>query len=189
MSTTHPQSFLLKAFLEHKNTLAAFLAQKMLKPEDVDDILQETFSLALEQGKKQAIQSPKSYLFIIARNLMSKQLKAQALSMEREIEDVDLHKVPSEEASVEQQIDTKKLLEAFQANVKALPPQCRKVFLMRKLFGWPHKRIAAHFGISTSTVERHITIALSRLDKVRNNQFDQSEKAGSKITPIQQQTR
>jgi len=170
--------------LEHKSILAAYLAQKLLQPADVDDILQETFSLALEQGEKQDIHSPKSYLFIIARNLLSKQLKAQAQSIEREIEDLDLNDVPSEEISIERQIDDKRMIETFQANVRALPPQCRKVFLLRKLFGWSHKRIATHFGISTSTVERHITIALTRLDKVRAMYDDHAKDSESTVTPF-----
>lgn len=164
--------------------LTAYLAQKLLNPEDVDDILQETISLALERGEQTDIRSPKSYLFIIARNLLSKQLKAQARDMECEVEDLDLNQVPCKQASVERQIDSKKILEAFLANVRALPPQCRRVFLLRKLFGWSHKRIAAHFGISTSTVERHITIALTRLDNIRGSYIECSTDSKPAVTPF-----
>lgn len=41
--------------------------------------------------------------------------------------------------------------------VARLPPKCRRVYLMRKVHGMSHKEIAQHMGITTTTVERHIT--------------------------------
>lgn len=65
---------------------------------------------------------------------------------------------------LDQQLDAQTQLRTFEQSVSKLPRQCRKVFLLRKIYGWPHKKIARKLGISTSTVERHITIALTRLD-------------------------
>lgn len=161
--------------------MAAFLAKNLLSPEDVDDILQDVASAALERGESSDVLSPKSYLFIIARNLMSKHLKAQATSMAREIDGLDLAAVPSEGVSVEQQVESDIMFNAFLRSVQTLPRQCRRVFLLRKLYGWSHKKIATHLNISRSTVERHITNAITRLDSRRNSYFE------SPVEPIGKQ--
>jgi len=148
--------------------LTAFLADKALHPEDIEDILQEVASVALEQGSRRDISSPQAYLFIIARNLMYRYHKSHSKKVAREINDLDLHLIADEEPSIEQKIDGQAALVAFARHVGQLPPQCRKVFLLRKIKGWSHKKIASYLGISTSTVERHITNALTRLDALQN---------------------
>jgi len=158
---------LFDAYLDHRDALASYLAQRLIEPTDVDDILQDLVSIAIEGKERSDIKSPKSYLFIVARNLMTKHLKRQTLAIQREIDDLDLSNIPSNEAPVERQVESKAALEATLRHIQHLPRQCRKVFLLRKLLGWPHKKIASHLNISSSTVERHITNALTRLDKQR----------------------
>ena len=161
---TRSTNALIVAFLEHRKVLAAYLSQRLLRVEDVEDILQETIANALQVEDPSLIRAPKSYFFIVARNLVSRQLQANAKEMLHEIEDMDLNAIPGDYISLEQQIDGQLQFRAFVKAVSQLPAQCRKVFLLRKIYGWPHKKIASRLGISISTVERHITIALSRLD-------------------------
>jgi len=161
-------SGLISVFLKQKHALTAFLADKALHPEDIEDILQEVASVALEQDSRKDISSPQAYLFIIARNLMYRYHKSHSKRVAREISDLDLHLIADDEPSIEQQLDGRAALVAFAKRVGQLPPQCRKVFLLRKIKGWPHKKIASYLGISTSTVERHITNALTRLDALQN---------------------
>lgn len=161
---TRNTNALIVAFLEHRKVLAAYLAQRLLRVEDVEDILQETIANVLQVEDPSLIRAPKSYFFIVARNLVSRQLQANAKEMLHEIEDMDLNAIPGDDISLEQQIDGQLQFRAFVKAVSQLPAQCRKVFLLRKIYGWPHKKIASRLGISISTVERHITIALSRLD-------------------------
>ena len=46
--------------------------------------------------------------------------------------------------------------------VASLPAQCRKAFLMRKVYGMSHKDVAEQLGISISTVEKHVASGLLR---------------------------
>jgi len=46
--------------------------------------------------------------------------------------------------------------------IAALPPQCAKVFVLRKMQGLSQKEIAARLNISVRTVENHVALGLVR---------------------------
>jgi RNA polymerase sigma-70 factor (ECF subfamily) len=46
--------------------------------------------------------------------------------------------------------------------IAALPPQCAKVFILRKMQGLSQKEIAVRLNISVRTVENHVAVGLSR---------------------------
>jgi RNA polymerase sigma-70 factor (ECF subfamily) len=48
----------------------------------------------------------------------------------------------------------------FAEAISALPPQCRRVFLLRKVQGLSQKDVAQRLGLSVSTVEKHLATGL-----------------------------
>jgi len=84
--------------------------------------------------------------------------------MSIEINDAQISDLAAEFISPETQLYYKIKMNLLVKAIKTLPPQCQKVFIMRKVHGFSQKKIASKLKISTSTVERHITIALSRLN-------------------------
>ena len=63
---------ILEAFIEHRDVLFSYFARKLLKPEDIEDLLHDTFMVAFKSESNKQIKSPKGYLFVVARNLLSK---------------------------------------------------------------------------------------------------------------------
>lgn len=174
----------LQAFVEHKDVLAGYLAQRMIRSEDVDDLLQETFLLAYKAEQKGKIVSPKGYLFIIARNLLSKSYAKQAKEMTRVITDAEFENLEASEVPADRQLHYKLKMSALEKAIITLPPQCRRVFVMRKMLGLTQKQIATKLSISPSTVERHITIALSRLNDIMKKEgYNQEHTPAHPITP------
>ena len=49
-----------------------------------------------------------------------------------------------------------------------LPEKCREVFVLSKIEGLKNREIAEKLGISEKTVERHMSIALSKLREELN---------------------
>jgi len=47
--------------------------------------------------------------------------------------------------------------------VSELPIQCRRVFVLRKVYGYSQAEIAQELGISVSTVESHIATGMHRV--------------------------
>ncbi|MEM7706891.1 MAG: sigma-70 family RNA polymerase sigma factor [Pseudomonadota bacterium] len=151
------------AYAHHRPVLAAFLAQRLARQEDVEEILQEAFARALDQEKRQEVHSPRAYLFIVARNLLSRKLRRQSRTVDSEVSQACLKQAPCGERPPEDQAHQRLKLEALQQAVDGLPTQCRRVFLLRKVNGASQKQIARRLNISVSTVERHITNAMTRL--------------------------
>lgn len=52
---------------------------------------------------------------------------------------------------------------ALKEAIDTLPEKCREVFLLSKIEGLKNREISEKLGISEKTVERHITIAISKL--------------------------
>lgn len=58
--------------------------------------------------------------------------------------------------------------------VRQLPVQCRKVFVLKKVYGYSQQEIAKELGISQSTVEKHIAQGLKRCANFLDNKQDKS---------------
>ena len=98
----------------------------------------------------------------MARNLAFKELTKKSNKMTSFIEDSCSPEVLESSEDVERQVGTLEKLERVKTAIAQLPPQCQRVFIMRKVCGFSHKEISQELGISVSTVEKHIVSGLKR---------------------------
>ena len=153
-----PKNRVLAAFQDHQLALRRYIA-RMVRRADIDDIAQETFLRAYQAEKNNptAIEQPKSFLFKIAHNLAITSLtrkSSQMLDYLAEVEDVA---EPAAGSALLDEVIGRQMVGIHCEAVAALPPQCRKVYLLRKVHGLSHREIADHLGISNRTVEKHIS--------------------------------
>lgn len=64
---------------------------------------------------------------------------------------------------VEMELWSSDIGRALQEAIDSLPERCREVFLLSKVEGLKNREIAERLNISEKTVERHMSIALSKL--------------------------
>lgn len=74
------------------------------------------------------------------------------------LEGVHSHAITPEEA-----LQIKELSEKINQSIRKMPDKCREVFLMSRIDNLPNKLIAEKLEISVSTVEKHISKAMSIL--------------------------
>jgi RNA polymerase sigma factor (sigma-70 family) len=143
-----------------------------VKPGDIEDIVQETYLRLFQAAKREPIQHPKSFLLKAARNLaLSHVVRADALNHLGSRENIAREKGlledapdPLEQQSAEQSPET--LVQAeeefliFCRAIRELPLQCRRAFLLRKVYGLSQQEVARYLRISESTVEKHIAKGL-----------------------------
>lgn len=151
-----------RVFAENEGPLKRFIGRMVYRPQDVDDIAQETFIRAFRAERKTRITEPKAYLYRVARNLALRELTRKSTRMTELIEDSCPEMLLVSETDVERVVETRERVARLREAIADLPPQCRKVFVMRKVYGFTHKEIAAQLGISTSTVEKHIASGIKR---------------------------
>ncbi len=157
-------SRVLNAYIEHEAALRRFLSRFLSRAQDIEDVSQEAFLKAFAAEATQSILAPKAFLFRIAKNLALNERARFVNSRTGPFDggDEGAAAVPSDEPSAEDQAMAREKLALFCEAISSLPPQCRQVFLLRKVQGFSQKEIAFRMGVSVSTVEKHIALGLLR---------------------------
>jgi len=144
-----------EAFEEHSGHLRAFLTRFMRRPQDIDDIAQEAFLRAFKVEQDSRVEHPKTLLFSIAKNIALNELRSKARQVTDYIEECQ-SEPETLAATLEEEIEGMEQLHRYCEAVDALPEQCRRVYLLRKVHGLPHKEIASRLNITVRSVERHL---------------------------------
>lgn len=150
------------AFLAIRSQLARYVARMVTSSVDIDDILQETYLKASQCSKTTVVKNPRGYLYSVARSVALNDLAHKSRSIIEYIEEASVLEVESNEPPVDEQVSSRQRFEKFCDAVASLPPKCRRVFILRKVFGYTQKEIANEMGISESTVEKHLIKGFTR---------------------------
>ena len=144
------------AFISCELALKRYLARFLHRREDIDDMAQETYLRAYKATEKRFIEFPKAYLFKVARTVALGELSKKMQQLTDYLEEMPVGEVEVEGA-VDEELIAEQRVALYCEAIAELPPQCRRVFLMRKVRGLSHKVIAAELDITVSAVERNIT--------------------------------
>jgi RNA polymerase sigma factor (sigma-70 family) len=155
-------SRITSAFLSLERGLKQYLMRFLVRPEDIEDAVQETFLRAYESERSGEIRSPDSFLFKVAKNLALSELSRKTNRMAVYMGDLEELNVIDYRLPLEETLDVQQKLFVVCKAIESLPPQCQRVFVMRKVFGFSHKEVARRLGISVRTVEKHLTKGLQR---------------------------
>ena len=156
------QDSLTSIFVGQRESLQRFLLRFFPDPRDVEDVAQEAYLRAFQAEREKPVRSPRAFLFRVARNLALNELSRKARALTDYIEDATAGQEPAGAHSLEAQAEGEQRLALFCRAAARLPPQCRRAFLMRKVYGYSQREIAETLGVSISTVEKHIATGLYR---------------------------
>jgi len=163
-SSEHFQWFVVH-IQPHKDMLRRWLHSQFPSARDVDDIVQESFLRVLRAHESREIESPKAFLFATARNLVLMQLRHRRVERTDALAETDVSGILDESADVPGAVARAQELEILTQAVQSLPPRCRQIVTLRKIYGLSQRDIATRLGISEHTVEAQNTIGLRKLAK------------------------
>lgn len=187
---------LSELFSRYRRTLAQAVA-RIVRPQDIEDIVQETYVRIYQAAQREHIHHPKSFMLRTARNLAlnhigSADAMSHLASTELEI-DAD-GEMQAGQSAISEPLETVAQAEEeflmFCRAVRELPLQCRRVFVLKKVYGLSQQEIAGHLGISEATVEKHIakgivacTAYMKNIGYARDGRSSRFEKGKSRKQP------
>ena len=156
------------AFKTCEMALKRYLARYLHRREDIEDMVQETYLRAHKATQKRWVEYPKAYLFKVARTVALSELSKKMQQLTDYLEEIPAEE-PGSDSSIDEELIAEQRLSLYCDAVAELPPQCRRVFLMRKVQGMSHKEIAEELAITTSAVERNITRGVFQFQRYVNH--------------------
>jgi RNA polymerase sigma-70 factor (ECF subfamily) len=154
--------FFTQLFRQHAGKIFYYF-KKYVKQDDIaEDLLQELFAnLWVKRELIQEDKNPEGYLFVSARNQLYNHL-AKSLRAGKVIA---LQEAPAAVTGQqpEDHIYYNAIYQEYRSVLDFMSPQRKKAFELSREYGLSYKEIAASMGISTKTVESHITAVLQVL--------------------------
>lgn len=154
----------VSSVLPHANSYKA-KAAFLCNVSEADDVVQDAYARVLTVADYRSISNPRAFVLAIVHNLAIERLrrsKVVRIDYFASLEVLDVaDSAPDAFAITAGRSDLDRLLR----HIEGLPPQCRRVILMRKIDGLSPAVIAEQLSISLSTVEKHIAKGLVLLTK------------------------
>lgn len=147
-------------YLGFKDQLMRLVKRIIKGSGDVEDILQDAYVKTYNASKEQDIKCPRAFLTHTARNLALNHIKLARVKYNISLEENDNSAVISKDASAEDALDSQRRFRHLCSIISDLPPQCRRAFIYKKVYGMTHKEISAKMNISPKTIEKHISRGL-----------------------------
>jgi len=161
----------LELFINYNPVLTRML-RRIVPVAEVDDILQETFIRVHEAEVRKRIKYPKAFFYTTARNLALNFIARKDNRCIEKFEDLQDFDVLDVNTCCADEYESKEKFRTLCAAVKDLPTQCRKAFIMKRVFGYSLREISARLDISQSTAEKHIAKGVLRCaDYLKNKGY------------------
>jgi len=150
-------------FIQFYNKLSRFVMGFTKNRELTEEIVSDVFINIWRRRKNiQEIKNLKLYLYVSAKNITFNYLK----KLHREnLTDIDAVEIELEDpfADPGAAMITREMNLKLKTAINALPPRCKLVYTLIKEDGLSYKQTAQLLGISESTVDNQISIALKKI--------------------------
>lgn len=164
-------------YMSIKGTLAS-IASRIAPPKDIEDIVQESYVRLCQAKHHDEIREPHAFLKKTVRNLSLDYVKRAESRLASGMEDEDefgfFGRANNDEDRTYEQVSRNEKFAFFCESVRQLPVKCRRVFVLKKVYGYTQKEISEELGISENTVEKHI---VNGIKKCRYYMMQQEQKS------------
>lgn len=149
-------TWFVREVVAHEAALMRFLHRNWRDHDEVADLRQEIYVRVYESAAHKFPDSPKSFLFATARNLLTDRVRRQRIVSITAVGDLEQLHVLKDELEPDRWFSGREALARLARALDRLPDRCREVVWLRRVEDLPQKEIARRLGISEKTVEKHI---------------------------------
>lgn len=152
-------------YQRHFGELRAFILRRVGCRELAAELTNETFMRILDCKSPDPIQNQRAFLYRIAGNLAIDHYRSRREQTEC-IDDLGESEHPATDLHDPARVLCgRQALERLRLAIEALPPQCRRAFILFKFEGLSYIEIAAEFDVTKNAVEKLLIRALVQLRK------------------------
>ncbi len=152
-------------------SLLAYFMRRTHSPQEAEDLTQETFVRLIGSNTFEDAEEARAFVFRVASNLLRD--RARSATRLRRFPTLPLNSLNGNEfePKLVEGIDPERVLIGREnltqvlASLDELGERTKNIFILFRLEGMRQKGIAAIYGISTSTVEKHVMAAVVHLAK------------------------
>jgi RNA polymerase sigma factor (sigma-70 family) len=171
-----------REILVHEPALTRFIGQTWIARNEVQDLRQEVYVKVLEAAERCRPTSPKSFLFVTARNLLIDRARKHRVIPIDFVQDFDPLNVLIDNVSPERSASSAQQLLCLAEAFDKLPARCREVVWLRKIENLSQKEIAKRLKIAEPTVETQLVRGMRVLTKLLVEEAETASEPGMKKT-------
>jgi RNA polymerase sigma-70 factor (ECF subfamily) len=146
-------------FHSHYNKLASFVQKLTKSTSATEELVQDVFvKVWLHRSELGSIDRFDSWMYAIARNHVFNHLKKTAREFRQQ--QAWLEQAETDNAATAAQSDAVDMYSFIERSIEKLPPQQKKIYLLKRQSGLRNEEIAQQLNISMETVKKHFTLAL-----------------------------
>lgn len=125
-------------------------------PGDADDLVHDTFTRLIVCPGWRDIENVSAFAISTMRNIVLQAARRRKIVSIHAMSDIETLPICDDRPGSDRIVEGQEQWAALLAVIEALPPQCRRVFKMRKFEDLSYAQIADRLGLSISTIEKHL---------------------------------
>ena len=144
-----------REIMPHEADVRAWLL-RTLDPDDLEDVIQETYCQIAGLKDVGHIASGRAYFFTAARSIVLMRLRrARVVSMES-VSEIENTGIAMDEPTPERVVAARRELERVQRLIEELPDRCRRIFELRKVDGLSQREVAEQLGVTEFVIGNEV---------------------------------
>jgi RNA polymerase sigma-70 factor (ECF subfamily) len=146
-----------------ERALTAFIRNNWRVPEDVVELRQDIYEQALVGARRGLPDHTRQYMYALVRNrLINHARRARIVSFEM-IADLDDVAREFEAFDADRHLNARDELRHAGEGLDKLPPRCREVIRLRKIYGYSTQEAAEALGVTGETIRQQLKMGMKAL--------------------------
>jgi RNA polymerase sigma factor (sigma-70 family) len=140
--------------LPHEAAVRGWLRRWTRCEQDIDDVIQEAYCRLAALEDVSHVGNGRAYLFQTTRNLVLEHARRSKIVRIHNVSDLAALNIVDDAPGVDRVVGGARDLQRVEELIDGLPVKCRRVFVLRRVYGESQREIAKKLGMTEGAVEK-----------------------------------